>query len=235
MKNLKKFLVLLLAAVMVFSLVACQPNDGNEGGKGGSNGPDERGENAIERGVGLTAEQLENYCVEFTVTRPQSVLNKDNKYVEEIKPFSAREVSFEGYRHSTTMLLENPFYTVRDNSCFTYTDQDDYRGWFAAHKQYLGDERSEENITVIGEEKVAGFDTKHYEFKMGIYDIHFWVCEEYDLTIKYEYKEKDFSKTPVEFVLKKSLEVTKLEFGTMTHEDFYACPTPTPQPLPEEG
>ncbi len=213
MKNLKKFLVLLLAAVMVFSLVACQPNEGNEGEKGGSNGPGERGENSIDRGVGLTEEQLENYSVQFTVTRPQSVQNNDGKYVEEIKPFYAHEVSFEGYRLSTNATSQAPVYTARDNSCFTYTDQDDFRGWFAAHKQYLGDERSEENITVIGEEKVAGFDTKHYEFKMGIYDINFWVCEEYDLTIKYEYKEKDFNKTPVEFVLKKSLEVTKLEFG----------------------
>ena len=226
MKNLKKLLVLLLAATMVFSLVACGGNDSTDTG----NNDDKRGDsNPIDRTVGLTEEQLENYNVEFTVNRPQSIHDEvSDKYMEIVEPFYAREVSFEGYRHSTNATSDNALYTPRDNSCFTYTDQDDYRGWFAAHKQYTGDDVNADKLTLIGEEKIAGLDTKHYQFKMGIYDIHFWVCEEYDLTIKYEYYEKDFN--TMQFVLKKSLEVTKLEFGTVTLNDFFGLPTPTPIP-----
>lgn len=234
MKNLKKLLVLLLAATMVFSLVAC--NNGGTTNNGDDSG-DKRGEaNPIDRTVGLSEEQLENYIVEFTVSRPQSVQDEvTGKYIEVVQSFGAREVAFEGYRHSTNVRSEIPVYTPRDNSCFTYTDQDDYRGWFAAHKQYLGDDVNADALKELGTETVAGFETKHYQFKMGIYDINFWVSEEYDLTIKYEYSEKDFN-AGGEFVLKKSLEITKLEFGVADYDEFYySCPTPTLKPVEDEA
>lgn len=229
MKNLKKFLVLLLAAVMVFSLVACGGNNNgdedqdDEGLRGGE-------DVSIDRSAGLTEEQLANYNVEFTVTRPQSIENEDGTYENTVESLYVREVSFEGYRHSTNAKSENVVFIPRDNSCFTYIEQDDYRGWFAAHKQYLGDGINEDKITLVGEETVADFATKHYEFKMGVFDIHFWVCEEYDLTVKYEKYEKELVNGTMDFVLKNALEVTKLEFGTMTLADFFALPTPTPIP-----
>lgn len=228
MKNIKKLLVLLLAAVMVFSLVACggDGNDVNQGNENNDSGIRGDEGTSIDRNVGLTEEQLENYIVEFTVTEPASEEDGD-KVIETTKKFYASEVAFEGgYRHSLNADNENAIYGARDNSCFTYTEQDDYRGWFAAHKQYIGDGVNEDKLTLIGEEKIADFDTKHYEFKMGIFDIHFWVCEEYDLTVKYENYEKDFN--TMEFVLKNGLEVTKLEFGTVEFADFFALPTPAP-------
>lgn len=230
MKNLKKLLVLLLAAVMVFSLVAC---GGDKTGDNGDEGLRDGDDVAIDRSVGLTEDQLANYDVSFTVTEPSSVEDEESGKVLEITTeFDVREISFEGYLHSKNATSDDAVYTYRDNSCFTYTDQTDYRGWFAAHKQYLGDGINEDKITLVGEETVAGFATKHYQFKMGIYDIHFWVCEEYDLTVKYEYYEKDFN--TMQFVLKKGLEVTKLEFGTVTLADFFALPTPTPIPEIEQ-
>ena len=234
MKNLKKLLVLLLALVMVFSLVACGDKSGTGSSGDSGSSDDKRGDsNPIDRTVGLTDEQLENYVIEFNVIKPVSFEDESGKVLEISDEFYIREVGFEleGYRHSSNAKSDNIIYIPCDNSCFTYTDQDDYRGWLAAHKQYLDDGVNADKVTLVGEEKVAGFDTKHYQFKMGIFDIHFWVYEEYDLTVKYEYYEKDFNKNPVQFVLKKGLEITSIEFGTMSAVDFFACPTPDPETI----
>lgn len=224
MKNVKKLLVLLLASVMVFSLVAC----GEEEQSGGASDK-RKDENAIERSAGLTEEQLSNYVVEFTVTRPVDIAKngESDNHIQVPEPFYAKEIAFDAYLHSTNADKENILFTARENSCFTYSDQDDYRGWFSAHKQYLGDDTTMQNVTELGEEEVAGYKTKHYQYKSGLFNYHFWVCEDFDLTLKYESVERnDLGGEEVMH----ALEVTALSFGTVTEADFAACPTPTPAP-----
>lgn len=222
MKKFKTLAVMLLAIVLAFTCVACGEQQ-KPTTKRDNDGKDES--TKIERSAGLTDEQLENYVVEYTVIRP--VASSENEAITVYEPFYAKEVAFGGYRQTTNAKKADAIYKTVENSSFTYTDTEDYRGNFAAHKRYLLDETQKDNVTEIGTETVAGIETKHYQYKSGLFNIHFWVAEEYDLSIKYE--EHETNNMGMDQVVK-GLEVTSLEFGNVTQAMFDACPTPTPAP-----
>ena len=219
MKTLKKILVLMLALAMVLSFAAC-----------GKDGDDTNNPAATPRPtaknytVDISAEQLNNYYVAYTVTKAgELVLDENNQYVEKKDATNYVEVGYS----SVVLVSEDggASFKVGSTQCFNSTADitTQPKSIFSVHMNY--DKAELENK---GTETVAGKECTHYYFKNGLMEVHMYVDETFGtsgICLKYE----------AVGYMPQTIEVTDLKFDVVNVEEGYEFVTfqskvATPEP-----
>lgn len=198
MKTLKKIMLLALAVIIVFSMVACNQNTGDK---------DEGTPTAKPTPALLVCDvdndQLMNYYVKYTVTEN----NETKEYVE--VGYSNIILKSEDGGASFKM-------ASLDQTCFTLSDADVDASFFSAHLRY--DKTQFENK---GVEKVAGKDCTHYFFKNGLFNYHLYVDESFNttgMTLKFVDEKTDFAGNSVP----KTMEVNEILFDVINKQEGYS-------------
>jgi hypothetical protein len=220
MKLFKRILVLALMAVMVLTMVAC----GGDKTDAGNNGPVATPKPTPKLLIcDLEPQQLTNYYVEYTVTETIDGVETTRNVVEVC--------------YSTVILRsqdggETFAYDMSGVACFTVTDTAKESSFFSSHIRYEKDQLQNK-----GTETVAGKECTYYYFKNGLFKYHMYVDETVGstgMTLKYIDEKVDGNGN----ILPTTIEVTKLEFGTMDTAKFteYTTKVVTPataEPAPE--
>ncbi len=221
MKILKSLFVAMLVVVMAFSMVAC---GGNGGEAGGTAQPTVK-PTPVSMAVKLTQEQMNNYYVEFDIVEKGAMeQDKDGNYVEVEKTTSIVELGLDGIILRSVNGGQTFGLDASGNiSMLSVEDiSKDKKAFFSAHKKYF---QNPEDLENKGTETVCGMETTHYFYKNGLFNIHMWVNEELDMTVKFE----------DEGYYKFKAEIKKIEFGAINtpgymFDDFKAkIPTPKPE------
>ncbi|MBR2860386.1 MAG: hypothetical protein IKB86_00915 [Clostridia bacterium] len=213
MKNFKKLIGVMLIAVIAFAMVAC---DGN--GKGGNPTPlPTIKPTPVSLAAKITEEQLNNYYVTYEITTKVTEQDKNGVWGEHDDVLKCVEAGLDGATVKSTDNAVSFKYDDNGNSSFLITETTNRNSFFSAHNRYKLDELENK-----GTETVAGFETTHYYYENGLYKVHMWVANDFDLTLKFE----DWG------YAKFSAEVKELTFGEVTEEDFldYAARVATPVP-----
>lgn len=211
MKNFKKFVVLALAVAMAFSMIACEGN----GNSGVQATPRPTPKPNV---VDISAEQLNNYYVAYTVTKAgEMILDENNNYVEKTDATNYVEMGYSG-----TVVTSNDggeTFSVGSGQCFQSiaSIEKQPRSIFSIHMNYEKDQLENK-----GTETVAGKQCTIYYFKSGPMEINMYVDESFGTTgmcLKYV----------VTGYMPQTIEVTDIKFGDISEEDFMAkLPTPAP-------
>ena len=202
MKTLKTLLVLALAVAMVLSFAAC----------GGNNEPATMTPRPTPKPttVDISAEQLNNYYVAYTVTKAgELVLDENGQYVEKKDATTFVEVGY-----SSVVLVSDDggeSFQVGSTQCFNsaadITTQP--KSVFSVHMNY---EKSE--LENKGTETVAGKECTHYYYKNGLMEVHMYVDETFGasgICLKYE----------AVGYMPQTIEVTDLKFDVVNVEEGY--------------
>ena len=230
MKTLKKILVLVLALALVFSFVAC---DGEE-----TPANQDANQTEVKRTprptpkpqiVDITAEQLNNYYVAYSVTKTDAtvmVQDENGNYVPKTEAANYVEVGF------SNLVLESKdggeTFAIGGSQCFNSTaDITQYpKTIFNVHMNY---EKAE--LENKGTETVAGKECTHYYYKNGLLEAHMYVDETFGTTgICLKYEAVGYAPQVIE--------VTELKFGVINNEEGYEFATfqskqATPAPVEE--
>ena len=203
MKTFKKIVLLALAVVMVFSMVAC-----NEKPQGG----DKSGADATPKPTpamlicDLDSTQLDNYFVKYSVIEAAANGESTTSTIIEVSYSGLIINSVDGgqtYTMSTTM-----------QSCFSLTDANTDASVFARHLLYTKDQLVNE-----GTETVAGIECTNYLFKNGLFKKHIYVDESFNttgMTLKFVDETTDHTGA----VSTKTIVVEELKFGTIDEATF---------------
>ena len=199
----------LLTAVSVLTVACCLAACGDNSGKNDPNTSATPVPTPVERVSTMDEEKLNNYKITYKVTKPVNTQDADGKYINVPETSEYMEVGFDG----SYLVSEDggKKYYSEDNACFIVSSQSNARGWFSAHKVY-----DKADLKEIGTETVAGFETTHYQYKQGLFDIHMYVAKDFDATIKYENIDSTDEGSTT------SLVVESLEFGTLDEDTFLA-------------
>ena len=200
MKSLKKTMAFVLIGCLLIAAAACQG-----GGQESPRPTQPSDQSGLEDFVseGITAEHIANYVIRYKVTAPKTLTNNDSFVTEDITT-EYLEVGCGGVVLGSQDGGET-FYFVDGGSCFSVTRQDDDRGLLNAHIQYR---KSGETLDQLSGEQVCGYDTTHYYYKSGMFQIHMYVSRELDITLKYV----------SEGANDKTFEVIELQFGVVDEE-----------------
>ncbi len=205
MKNLKKLLVLALVAIMALSVVACNGDEDEEGG----NAPAERPTPKVNV-VDVSAEQLNNYYVAYTVTKAgEMIQDAEGNYVEKTDATNYVEIGY-----SSVVLSSKDggtSFTLGSMQCFQNTGaiETTPQGIFGIHLNY---EKSE--LENKGKETVAGKECTHYYFKNGLMQYNMYVDESFGSTgICLKFVAEGYNP--------QTIEVTELKFGCINSEEGY--------------
>ncbi len=202
MKTLKTLLVLALAVAMVLSFAAC----------GGNNEPATMTPRPTPKPttVDISAEQLNNYYVAYTVTKAgELVLDENGQYVEKKDATTFVEVGYS----SVVLVSEDggESFQVGSTQCFNsaadITTQP--KSVFSVHMNY---EKSE--LENKGTETVAGKECTHYYYKNGLMEVHMYVDDTFGtsgICLKYE----------AVGYMPQTIEVTELKFDVVSVEEGY--------------
>lgn len=206
MKNLKKLLVLALVAIMALSVVACGGNEDDDEG----NNPAERPTPKINV-VDVSAEQMNNYYVAYTVTKAGEMVQDENgNYVEKTDATSYIEIGY-----SSVVLSSKDggtSYALGSTQCFQNTGaiETTPQSVFGVHLNY---EKSE--LENKGKETVAGKECTHYYFKNGLMQYNMYVDESFGTTgICLKFVAEGYNP--------QTIEVTELKFGCINTEEGYS-------------
>lgn len=162
MKTLKKIVLLALAVIMVFSMVACDQGNTDKG----EETPKPTPQVLV---CDLDATQLNNYYVKYTVTEPaEDGSTVTTTYVE---------VSYSGVILTSADGGETFTIAATGQSSFALTDANLDASFFAAHLRYNKDQLENQ-----GNETVAGISCTHYFFKNGLFKYHIYVDESFNTT-----------------------------------------------------
>ena len=205
MKTLKKIVLLALAVIMVFSMVACNEKPQNTDGPAGDPTPKPTPALLI---CDVDATQLNNYFVKYTVTEPDADgTTKSTTYVE---------VSYSGIILTSVDGGQTYTLSATGQSCFTVTSTNLDASLFSRHLLY-----SKDQLENQGTENVAGVDCTHYFFKNGLFKYHFYVDESFGstgMTLKFVDEQMDHmgnQKT-------KTIVVDELKFDVINKQDGYS-------------
>lgn len=202
MKTLKTLLVLALAVAMVLSFAAC----------GDSNEPATMTPRPTPKPttVDISAEQLNNYYVAYTVTKAgELVLDENGQYVEKKDATTFVEVGYS----SVVLVSEDggESFQVGSTQCFNSTSDitTQPKSVFSVHMNY---EKSE--LENKGTETVAGKECTHYYYKNGLMEVHMYVDDTFGtsgICLKYE----------AVGYMPQTIEVTDLKFDVVNVEEGY--------------
>lgn len=166
MKTFKKIVLLALAVVMVFSMVAC--NEKPQGGDQTGSDPTPKPTPALLI-CDVDATQLNNYYVSYNVTDVATDgTTTTKKYVE---------VSYSGIILTSADGGATFTISATGQSCFSLTDVNNDGSVFSRHLLY-----SKDQLENQGTENVAGVDCTHYFFKNGLIKYHLYVDESFGTT-----------------------------------------------------
>ncbi len=202
MKTFKKIVLLALAVIMVFSMVACNETPSNT--DPGEETPKPTPQVLI---CDLDATQLNNYYVSYTVTEPAadgSTVTK--KYVE---------VSYSGVILTSTDGGETFTIAATGQSSFALTDANLDGSFFSSHLRYDKDQLENQ-----GTETVAGISCTHYFFKNGLFKYHLYVDESFNttgMTLKFVDERTDHMGN----MSTKTIEVEKILFDVINKQEGY--------------
>ena len=202
MKTLKTLLVLVLAVAMLFSFAAC---DENEVPPTLTPRPTPKLTT-----VDISAEQLNNYYVSYTVKKAGNlVLDENGQYVEKTDASNFVEVGYSNVALESKDGGES--FNVSSTQCFNSTADitTQPRSIFSVHMNYEKDELENK-----GTETVAGRECTHYYFKNGLMVVNMYVDETFGSTgicLKYV----------AEGYMPQTIEVTDLKFGVVNVEEGY--------------
>ncbi len=233
---MKKFLVLLLAVVLLFSgcslaeeivdnikdevreevLDEIEDKKENKNPFGGSSIEMELPEVATPKPtprptiVSIDADKLNNYYVAYTVTKQGEKVPEDNGYY--IK--ASKVTNYVEIGYSSVVLFSSDggnSYSVGASQCFTSTEsiQSNPKSIFSVHLNY---EKSQ--LQKKGTATVAGTDCTVYYYKEGLVEILMYVDESFDSTgicLKYE----SIGYNP------QTIEVTEIKFGVINSTPGY--------------
>ena len=203
MKTFKRIMVLALAVIMVLSMVACGKTETAE------NNPTNKPATVTPRTYicDVTAGQINNYIVKYTVTRTETLADADGVYRDQEVTTKNVEVGYSAI--ILTSQNDGETFKVGNASSFTISDANDTRSFFAAHMRYNKDQLENKGTEVIN-----GVTTTHYYFKNGLIKIHLYVDESFGttgMTVKYV----------DEGMNKQTIEITELKFDVISKEEGY--------------
>ena len=223
MKTFRNLLVLVLALTMVLSLAAC---DGSEDEAGITPRPTPKLYT-----VDISAEELNNYYVAYTVTKSgEMVQDESGNYVEKKDATNFVEIGYS----SIVLSSENggETFVAGSTQCFNSTADisTQPKSLFSVHMNYE-DAKKEGKLENKGTETVAGKDCTHYYYKNGLMEVHMYVDESFGSTgmcLKYE----------AVGYMPQTIEVTELKFGVINTEEGYEfvnyqTKVATPEPVEE--
>lgn len=203
MKTFKKIVLLALAVIMVFSMVACNEKPQGGGEQGGDPTPKPTPTLLV---CDVDATQLNNYFVKYTVTETAADgTSTTNTFVE---------VSYSGI--IITSADGGQTYTISATglSCFALTDANVDASVFSRHLIYTKDQLENQ-----GTEKVAGIDCTHYFFKNGLFKYHLYVDESFNttgMTLKFVDEKMDHMGNQST----KTITVDEIKFGSIDQDTF---------------
>lgn len=212
MKTFKKIVLLALAVVMVFSMVACNKTPQGGGQAGGDPTPKPTPAMLV---CDIDPTQASNYFVKYSVTETVADgTSTTNTFVE---------VSFEGI--ILTSVDGGQTYTISatGQSCFSLTDVNVDASVFSRHLLYTKDQFENQ-----GTEKVAGIDCTHYFFKNGLFKYHFYVDESFNttgMTLKFVDEKMDHMGN----LNTKTIAVEEIKFGSIDEATFASFNIVTPE------
>ncbi len=203
MKNLKKLLVFAMVAIMALMVVACGDNGGEEPTPAARVTPKL---NVID----ISAEQMNNYYVAYTVTKAGEMIQDENgNYVEKKDATGYVEVGY-----SSVVLTSKDggeSFTLGSAQCFQNIGaiETTPQSVFNIHLNY---EKSE--LENKGKETVAGKECTHYYYKNGLMQYNMYVDETFGSTgICLKFVAEGYNP--------QTIEVTELKFGCINNEDGY--------------
>lgn len=203
MKTFKKIVLLALAVIMVFSMVACNDEPANTDEATATPKP-----TPALLVCDLDADQLNNYYVSYAITETAADGTSTTKEFVEV-----------GY---SNVILKSEdggaSYTINASgqACFTLSDASNDSSFFSAHMRY--DKTQFENQ---GTENVAGKDCTHYFFKNGLFKYHLYVDESFNttgMTLKFVDEKTDHTGAAVA----KTIEVKELMFDVINKQEGYS-------------
>lgn len=215
MKTFKKIVLLALAVVMVFSMVACneKPQGNNPTGN-----PTPKPTPAL-LVCDVDSTQLNNYYVSYTVTETAADGTATTKEYVEVSYSGIILTSADGGKTYTT--------SATGQSCFALTDTKNDGSVFSRHLLY-----SKDQLENQGTEKVAGIDCTHYFFKNGLFKYHLYVDESFNttgMTLKFVDEKTDHMGQ----MSTKTISVEKILFDVIDKQEGYSFNSftiVTPQP-----
>ncbi len=219
MKHFVKFIVFALVAVMLFAFTACgqDPADDTQA----TPRPTPKANT-----VDINAEQMNNYYVAYTVTKPgEMVLDENNQYVEKKDATNYVEVGYSSVVLNSEDGGES--FSVGSSQCFSSTSaiENQPKSVFSVHMNYAKDQLENK-----GTETVAGKECTVYYFKSGPMEINMYVDESFGSTgicLKYV----------VTGYMPQTIEVTELSFGVINTEGYefvnFQSKVATPAPAEE--
>ena len=202
MKNLMKLVVLALAAVMVLSFAACEKDP-----DGAQATPRPTPKSKV---VDISAEQMNNYYVAYTVTKAGEMIQDEaGNWIEKKDATSYVEVGYSSVVLNSEDGGES--FTVGSAQCFQSVSgiENQPKSVFSVHMNYEKDQLEKK-----GTETVAGKECTIYYFKSGPMEINMYVDESFGTTcmcLKYV----------VTGYMPQTIEVTELKFGAINAEDGY--------------
>lgn len=204
MKTFKKIVLLALAVVMVFSMVACDKTPQ------GSNDPAEETPKPTPALLicDVDATQLNNYFVKYTVTEATADgASTSTTYVE---------VSYSGVILTSNDGGQTYTISATGQSSFSLTDVNVDGSIFSRHLLYNKDQ-----LEAQGTETVAGIETTHYFFKNGLFKYHFYVDETFGstgMTLKFVDEKMDHMGNQST----KTIAVDEIKFDVINKQDGYS-------------
>lgn len=203
MKNLKKLLVFAMVAIMALMVVACGGNGEEEAT------PKPRVTPKINV-VDISAEQMNNYYVAYTVTKAGEMIQDENgNYVEKTDATNYVEIGY-----SSVVLSSKDggtSFTLGSSQCFQNTGaiETTPQSVFNVHMNY---EKSE--LENKGKVTVAGKECTHYYFKNGLMQYNMYVDESFGSTgICLKFVAEGYNP--------QTIEVTELKFGCINTDAGY--------------
>ena len=208
MKTFKKIVLLALAVVMVFSMVAC---DKNQGGSKADATPKPTPAMLV---CDVDATQLNNYYVKYSVIEAAADgTNTTTTFVE---------VSYEGILINSVDGGATFAFSATGQSTFALTDANNDGSIFSRHLLYNKDQLENQ-----GTETVAGVECAHYFFKNGLFKYHLYVDESFNstgMTLKFVDEKIDHMGQPST----RTIVVEELKFGTIDEATFASFNIVTP-------
>ncbi len=198
MKAFKKIMLLALAVIMVFSMVACNDTPDNTDEATPTPKPTPK-----VLACDVDQDQLNNYYVEFTITD-----GGETKKIIELG-YSAVILRSEDGGETFNVVPSG-------QASFTLTDAYNDSSFFSSHLRY--EKNQFENQ---GTETVAGKECTHYFFKNGLFKYHFYVDESFNttgMTLKFVDEKVDVTGAS----LTKTIVVEKILFDVIDQDPAYS-------------